>query len=488
MVSQGDDLKRAALVALALMIVLAGPLLLGLPVAYSLVGIIAGLALLPSWISARAGRFDALEIIHPVVFLYVAYFGIRAIYVLTSGVADPSRPDFSDVLTSGLVYVVVGMLALLAGYYSPWGSRAGAAIAIAPSASMRGAALGAGGLVLVGFACRAWIYSNGSYTRFLATHRDASSGVMMMVDFAGWASYYGFLLAAALSWDPSASRGYRLFVWTVLAPVTFAMAFLGGAKTDIIALAIGILLGRHYLAQPVRGVALVATGVAICCIFPLVNQYRTLSGSNLDLAPHQVVALLPETLGTDEGEESFFATTGQSLMERVPGIDALSLVLKYTPDVMPFQHGRTIVIAPLIALVPTMVWPGKYDYINSVVNGVNFGTDYFGIADNTSGVAITQIAELYLNFGPIGVPLGMFVIGMLCRMAYVWFLERGRTPAGLLLYAFAYVHLIFIEGWFATTYSNLLKHLLVTAVVAWVCARLDSDRAPVSAERVWQAS
>lgn len=476
MATNHDELKLAAGIAFWLMLVVVVPLMLGLSLTYSLVAVLCSLAALPAWLSARRHQLDLMEIIHPVMFLYVVYFGVRTVYVLTAGVEDPFRPDFLDVLDRALLYVIAGVVALLVGYYSGLGDRLAACVRTPlDRSSPRPVMAMTAGLLVLGLLCRAWVYSEGSYARFLAGQREPPSGLLMAVDFGGWASYYGFVVAAAFVFHGDASRGFRWVVWTVVAPATFLLAFFGGAKTEITALALGVLIARHYLARPIGVATIVLFAVLLLCVFPIVNSYRTISETDLDLVPHQAASLIPEALEEQTGQTGFVDTTWRSFMARVPGIDALALVVKYTPEIQPFQWGRTMIIAPLIAFVPTALWPGKYDYINAVASGVDFGSTYFGINDNESGVAITQVGELYLNFGALGIPLGMFIIGVLCRAAYQWFIAHGRTPTGVLIYVFVYVHLIFIEGWFGSTYSNLLKHMMATSLIAWICLKLDSS-------------
>lgn len=474
--AEPDAFRAVASVALALAAAVAAVLVLDISRTAALASAILALAVLPAMVAWGRGRFDLLEIIHPILLLHGLYFGVRTFYILSSDVDDLLRPMFTDTIDNALVFTLIGMACLLGGYYAPLGTSVIAdhtprIKAVLPERLVRAALV----LIAIGLGCRMWVYSAGYYTRFLSAERAAPSGYLMAIDFGAWASYYGFVLAVATAARWEAGRFFPWFVWTVLAPLTFGLAFLGGAKLDVIWLIAGILLTRHYLGRSVRTWHVGAAAVIlILVVFPLVNSYRTLAGSNLDLSPHQAATGVPGAVA-EQTAGDFVEDAWRSAMARVPGVDALALVIKYTPELTPFQHGKTIVIAPLIAFIPTAIWPGKYDFINSVVSGVDFGSDYFGIEGNASGIAITQLGELYLNFGPLGIPLGMFVIGLLCRFAYQWFRLNGRTPLGLLVYVFVYVHLIFIEGWFGSTYSNLLKHLVATSLIAWICLKLDSS-------------
>lgn len=427
---------------------------------------IVGIA--PALVSWWRGRLDIMEIIHPTLVFYFLAFGVRTLYLLHFGPDDPFRPDFSDMINLCLVYTLLGLCTLLIGYYSGLGDRPLVLISLRLGNMSKAVYQAVIALFLTGATCRAYVYSTGYYTKFLAAQRESPPGYLMIIDYISFGSYYAFILGVALTFVRGTSRGFKLFIWTVVVPVTFIMAMLGGAKSEVIWLVLGVLLAYHYLYKPVTPKLLLVNAIWIILIlFPVVNTYRELIGMNLGLTPIQVIPLMGEALGNILNED-FLENVFMALMGRFPGIDALSVVVKFTPELWPFQYGKTMIIAPIIAFIPTILWPGKYEFINSIADGVEFGRLYFGLDNNASGVAITQVGELYLNFGLIGILVGTFLIGILLRLSYRTFIEYGRNPLGVLIYMFLYVHLIFAEGWFGSTYSNLLKHLVLTTVIASV--------------------
>lgn len=442
-----------------------------------LAGLICVVGMTPALVSWWRGRLDVMEIIHPALAFYVVAFGLRTFYLLQFGPDDPFRPDFSDTINLGLVYALLGICAFLFGYYSGFGDRPSVPISLRSGGMSKTTSNGVVALFVIGAACRAYVYSTGYYTRFLAGQRESPPGYLMVIDYIGFGSYYALMLGVALTFVPGTSKGFKLFVWTVLVPVTFIMAMLGGAKSEVIWLVLGILLAYHYLVKPITWKVLLLNVMwIILLMFPVVNTYREVSGMNLDLTPIQVLPLMGEALSSyfsyDYAENVFDAFMG-----RFPGIDAVSVVVKFTPEFWPFQYGKTIIIAPIIAFIPTILWPEKYAFINSIVDGVEFGRLYFGLDENASGVSITQLGELYLNFGWFGILVGMFLIGILFRFVYRTFIEYGRNPLGLLVYVFVYVHLIFVEGWFGSTYSNLFKHFVLTSLLVYVF-KTNARRAP----------
>jgi hypothetical protein len=431
--------------------------------------------IMPALVAWSSKHFDVMEIIHPILLLYIIYFGVRTLYLVHFGMDDVSRPDFSENIEWALLSTLIGMATLIAGYYSGIGDRLATAMRFNSSALPNRAGYRAVIILfIIGFLCRLYVYSTGYYTRFLAGQRDPPPAYLMTIDYLGYASYYACILGVALAFSKSQGRAFNAAVWLILVPLTIVMALLGGAKTEVMWLVAGILLARHYLIRPIGVMQiLIATFAMAFVLLPLVNTYRTISGMNLEISPLMILPLLSQSIGDDASQILSLESIASGVMARFHGIDALSLVMKFTPEVLPFKNGETILLAPIIAFIPSALWSGKYDYINSVASGVEFGEVYFGVAGNTSGVAITQIGELYLNFGWIGIPIGLLIIGCVARFVYITFRRHGQNPIGLLIYTFVYVHLIFIEGWFGSTYSNLLKHLVITSLIVYVIRSSD---------------
>lgn len=434
----------------------------------SLIGVVAVMPALLSW---WRRRFDILEIIHPIMVSFVIYFGVRALYVVNFGVNvdNPFTPDFSDAIDAALTYTLIGMAGFLVGYYSRiadmWTVHIRPSVGDLPARRGVWAVMG---LFILGLTCWSWVYAMGYSTRFLAGHRPTMPAYLMAVHYLAYVSYYALMLGVALACRPKVPRAFKAFLWLIVVPATFVMAAVGGAKADIVWLLIGIIMANHYLKRPVRLRTLFISGcVFFLMVFPLVNLYRNVSAMNLDLSPLQVVALAPDwgSYGAYFDESLLGAVLGE-VMARSTGIDALALLIKTIPDYQPFQYGKTIAIAPLVAFIPTFLWSGKYEYIESVTGSGEFGEKIFGIPGNIrTGISITQLGELYLNFGWIGIPVGMCLIGVVCRLAYRLFIKYGPNPLTLMVYLFVYVHLIFIEGWFFSTYSNLLKSLVITGFI-----------------------
>jgi len=221
-------------------------------------------------------------------------------------------------------------------------------------------------------------------------------------------------------------------------------------------------------AQLITSVLFLCLFAIIFFIFPLVNMYREACSIIQDDDVLRRLWLVGGYMANRLSSISildYFFTSFHTVMNRMAGFDSLALVLKYTPDVMPYQYGKTIIVAPLL-LIPTFLWPGKYQFLESVASGVRFGQEYYGIENSVSGVSITQIGELYLNFHIFGIIIGMFLMGVLYRFIYMWW-TRERDPLRLGAYTMLFTLFVPVEYWFATGYGNLLKQMILLTIVIW---------------------
>lgn len=102
-------------------------------------------------------------------------------------------------------------------------------------------------------------------------------------------------------------------------------------------------------------------------------------------------------------------------------------------DTYGYEHGSTMEYAAY-AFIPRIIWPEK----PTVTQGGWFAY-YVGFAESpeqsTMSLGITATGELYLNFGVIGVLVGMFIIG--CLIGKFWHMvgvDPRESPIHMLFY------------------------------------------------------
>jgi hypothetical protein len=120
--------------------------------------------------------------------------------------------------------------------------------------------------------------------------------------------------------------------------------------------------------------------------------------------------------------------------QRLYGADALIVSRARTPHQLPFLHGATI-WQPALSVVPGVerLVPLKF---NTLSNGRFFTTAYWSArpADDPSSQTITFPGDLYINFGDLGIVVGMAALGLLAGLLDARFPATTALGAGALAY------------------------------------------------------
>ncbi len=127
-----------------------------------------------------------------------------------------------------------------------------------------------------------------------------------------------------------------------------------------------------------------------------------------------------------------------------------------------FYHGETMAYLSY-AFIPRFLWKEKPVIAQGVWFALRIGQAYVqeGVGANNS-INMTSAGELYLNFGLLGVAIGMFLIGGLC--AYMWQISGfAGQPTNLLGGMFG-LYLFFL----ATSTFGIDLQFLVT-LVSYFC-------------------
>ena len=144
-------------------------------------------------------------------------------------------------------------------------------------------------------------------------------------------------------------------------------------------------------------------------------------------------------------------------------------VIGQTPENVPYLRGESY--APILfKLAPRFIFPDK------IKDMKNLGQRYRFLPEGNSVNAfkLHQITELYANFGPWGVVLGMFALGILYRVIYTMFFHPGasvmRLAVGTHILTVLLVNMestASVSWGFVLWYCVFLLFLDVTARVGW---------------------
>lgn len=155
-------------------------------------------------------------------------------------------------------------------------------------------------------------------------------------------------------------------------------------------------------------------------------------------------------------------TSSQVVSERTSQLLVFGRAVELTPSAIPYWGGRTYATLPS-TFIPRFLWPNK----PNKDLGQWFGHTYYFLHENDYGTSINlpQVVELYINFGPPGIFLGMFGLGVLYRFLYAKFNRDGVGDGGLIIAVSVFKSLLVIESDFSLIFGSMLQNLFVLYIV-----------------------
>jgi hypothetical protein len=222
-------------------------------------------------------------------------------------------------------------------------------------------------------------------------------------------------------------------------------------------------------------VLLAAVGVFV--VFPVVTAWRQVSTAAGTENPVTIASKLPghyldhdlvtggeRRLGVSDLLTEPLAATSH----RLYGYDSMALVVRYTPSQIPYRLGATLE-GLWTGVVPRIVWPDK----PNIGIGYWFASRYWGTPAGVLEVpqTVTHPGELYIDFGLIGVIVGMALLGLWYRFAFAA-LRPSESGTAAVLYTILLLTVVSVDRDLPLVYVTLLQRmvavaLLLTALAWW---------------------
>jgi hypothetical protein len=168
------------------------------------------------------------------------------------------------------------------------------------------------------------------------------------------------------------------------------------------------------------------------------------------------------TLGTSTlsviGDMDIWENAGfviENTFMRFETLTSLSVVVANYKVLRPFEaeYGieNNIWTDTWTAFIPRFLWPEKPFISNSRA----YSALYFRIWDNS--FAITPFGDLLRNFGPIGVPIGMAILGIFLRIMYTSLMKCGEVNSWKLACYFILLNHVSYESFYGSIFPGLFR-------------------------------
>jgi hypothetical protein len=490
----GLDLATSGVLAVMLLVALTGfgmELSLGIPLAI-LLGL-TGQKFIDLIINS--GKRDVFAPPILIAFYFTVYFGLRVIYLYYARFADSRAAlnPYDDYLPAALWCACLGYISFSAGFSSRWGKRLNAVLPRGYLSWPR--ALPSDRILLVlgiGAVSSAYLFSIGLVVGDYSNpefQRNPPPGLPILLEtmlYLGWIAICVCLAA------PQKVKGRRI-AWPLLAVALvflFARIAITGSKESLVLPVLQAMIVFHYLKRRLRVWELAAITVpTVLVAFGAVNFYRFVVVGENGGSPKSVGDVVSRVSSASDYLSSGSHSSGESsaleqLMLRDAGVDALALVMKYTPNPFPYTYGKDLLMLPL-TFVPRKLWRDKP--VSEV--GHDFEHEYMGMPEDYIGFSSMHlISDLYRNFYFFGVAGGMFLVGATLRFFYRFASPASRNAAGVFLYAALFPALgRFLEGDIGKVLVEITRSGMLVVATGWLLRvrfrRLLPARPPVPGGR-----
>jgi oligosaccharide repeat unit polymerase len=419
-----------------------------------------------------------LRLDNPIVFATWSYFFPAFVIGGIALAAGWSKPYFLTYIQDAeynlpytVVLIIMGFIGLSIGYFLPAGKRIGAAIArYLPNSDYSPSSYTIPGLLLLAL---------GIINSILAL----ALGILGYQKAEEINSYDGLIFLTTLFWmQASFVLWYVVFrkrtinvtsvILIVLLTVTaLSKALFAGNRGSLIQSLSIIILAYVLSGREFRLKQTVVTGTLFVVFLVLGMIYGTTfrnvkgseSSQSIDVYAGNILDTFDEVGRRDNSHLMEFAFA--NLAERLDAVSSVAVVVSTYEQLAPYEESygldNNIWKDTTTFFIPRVVWPDK-----PVASEPRRYSDlYFNYPDNS--FTITPMGDLLRNYGVFGVPIGMFLLGIILRTIYRTFVED--QPAVLWRATMYFMLLIAVsyESFYASIVPYVFKYG-ITAIVGVV--------------------
>jgi len=434
---------------------------------------VAGIVILaPSAYLFYKKKFD---LFHPLVYAAWSYifpaFVIGAIF-LSLGWSNPyfllfiEDPEYN--LPLSLIYISVGFLGMTVGYFLPIGRVIAEKIDKGlPKWEWNISRVWLPGisLLLAGIGINILGFVQGVLGFQRATEVNIFDGLLIfLVVLFGEGT---ILLWLAIFQTKNKTGIYYIVLTFLLLLIPLRMAFLGSRGSLLLGV-IPIMMAFQYSGRKLKRLHAVGFGFAlIAALFIGIiygTTFRNIKGSesktNAGDYVGQVFATI-DYLSTHDLNQILYQN-GLALAERVDNLSSLGVVVANYEKLAQYEAGygleNNIINDLYTSFIPRFVWADKPQTSDPRA----YSDLYFNFGENS--FAITPFGDLLRNFGPIGVPLGMLILGIYLRVIYSSLIDTPNPAIWKKVAYFPLISLVSYEAFYATIFPSIVRTVFILAI------------------------
>jgi len=274
--------------------------------------------------------------------------------------------------------------------------------------------------------------------------------------------------------------------WLIVTAIALAfstlMAFLSGSRSGLLGIAVLCIAAFNYARFPRIRLRELFPWLAGACIalvlgMMIITPYRTSRQNErgYDSIPlSEIASLMRQSTHSllSWKVPDIVNYTADRIVERFSAIEMLGITLARAKDEAVQASERSVGMDNNIVknlfydFVPRVIWHNK-PIVSNI--GLWFSRIYCDSPHRAwSGPSI--FGDLYRNFGYLGIPFGMFVLGILLRIIYERLIIRGNGNAFAVLVYYFLLNDINYEGFYSFI-GGWLRTIFVLLPLFWIATR-----------------
>jgi hypothetical protein len=209
------------------------------------------------------------------------------------------------------------------------------------------------------------------------------------------------------------------------------------------------------------------------------TTFRNIKGSEARLNAGEYFGQVVATVEylSEEDPSIIAEQNAQALADRIEQLSSVAVVVSNYEKLAPYEASygleNNIVNDLYTSFIPRFVWPEKPPTSDPRA----YSDLYFDYGENS--FAISPFGDLLRNFGLVGIPIGMLVLGIYLRSIYALMIETPNPSMWKKVAYFSLLTVVSYESFYATIFPSMVRVVVVLALsLALVNLFTGSNRPP----------
>ena len=419
------------------------------------------------WLKSKAKHFDFFELGNSVVLQYLFIFFLTPILFFI-GTPGFSR-GISEVNYKALFYLALGLIFFVIGYYNRRtffiAGRLPRFLKLESEWDFKKVPWVFGITFILGLGIKILRIFGDAYSYRQQNLWLQNSSFYSLLGILDWLSSIALIIAFTSYFYFKKNNDTRYHLWQKISWGTFILEMVYALPSCsrafvIIPIVLYFILRSYFLRITWQQIVITVLGTLII-LFPLGNACRNpeiLHSYSLVKKPTEVEKPTENFLTYTKNVGDF---TSNSIFSR---IDQSNVFFRIVEMDEPLLYGKPLLNFFISLGPPRFIWTNK----PIISGGGDFGHRSGLLAPSVkSTVGVTIIGDWYMNFGLAGIIFGMFFMGILFRLIYVYLIRRTEISlSGVMIYSIIWLNIIRgMEDWIAPVYAGLVKIFILLLII-----------------------